>query len=571
MLRALLGILLAACAGVLTWLALSAGTPRAELTVAVDQIRTIDPHRVSWADEIQIAQALFEGLTRLNPDTLEPEPACAERWERSADGREYTFFLRSEARWSNGEPVTADDFCFSWLRVLDPKVESQYAALLFVLQGGEAYYLSRLNDDPADDAPGQTVGVHAADARTLRVQLTAPCPYFLDLTSFPTLAPVHPPTVRRLTCRDGQVRRGTTRLWTRPEHFIGNGPFVLKSWEFKHRLWLERNAGYWDAQSIALRSLEFFITSPAAGLLSYQTGRVDLVRGLDPEIVAALRAAQERGERRDVHVGDRFATYFVRVNCRRPPLDDARIRQALSLGVDREALCAHVTGMGETPAYTYVPRGALPLLCRERDGLPAVCYEPPGGLGASLSRDQRLARARALLAECGYDLATARPIELAFAPEPVQQRRVAEALQAMWAQNLGLRVELRVNERHYLSTRIRELDYDLARSDWYGDYMDPTTFLDMFHSASGQNRTGWSNAAYDGLLAAAAHETDDARRYALLAEAERILCEQELPIVPLYFKRGNFLLNPQVQGLRDNIRDFLPVHRARRIRPAERR
>lgn len=569
MLRLLLALTLGPAGALLAWLAISGRQERAEFVVASDQVRTIDPHRVSWSDEIFIASALFEGLTRLDPANMKPEPAAADRWSCTEDGQTYTFSLRPEARWSDASRLLAEHFRSGWLRVLDPQSESQYASLLFVIDGAQAYYRSRLNDAPDDDTPADSVGVVAADDRTLIVRLAAPCAYFLDLTAFPTFAPLHP--AMEVPVTGGGGRGALAAQWIRPERIVTNGAYTLERWDFKYRQVLRRNPHYWDAPRVHFGSIEvFFTASPAAALLAYETQRVDFVRALEPETVAVLMRRQEQGRRRDVHVGDRFATYFFRVNCRRPPLDDADLRKALSLAIDREELCEHVTGLRETPAYAYVPRGALELMARIAPDGRTVYYRPPAGLGEGLTKQRRLTLAREHLERSGFaPLAATRPIELSFAAEPVQQRRIAEAVQAMWERNLGLRVELRVNERNVLSTRIRELDYDVARSDWYGDYPDPSTFLDVFHGGSGQNRTGWQNDEYDRLIEAAATEGDVARRFELLHAAERILCEEQLPIIPLYFKRGNYLLRPSITGIYDNVRDFFPIQRARRSPTAE--
>ena len=554
----------------LAWLSLDPESRRADFVVASDTVRTIDPARVSWLDEIQIASAVFEGLTRLHPLTLLPEPAAAESWNVDAAQQEYVFHLRPSARWSNGDPLLAEHFRFAWLRALDPAVQSQYAAMLFVIAGAEDFYRSRLNADEADDLPAERVGVEAPDERTLRVRLARPCPYFLDLTSFPTFAPLHPPTLERWAYRDGRVLRATSHLWARPAAIVSNGAFLLTRWDFKRRLWLQRNPRYWEAAAPAagrrLDEIEILITAdPSAALLAYETGRIDLARGLEPSVARVLMQRQAAGRRDDFHLGDRFATYFFRVNCRRPPLDDARVRRALSLAIDRAALCEHVLGLGETPAETYVPRGSLPLMPRlDRDGT-TIFYAPPAPPSAGMSHAERIELARRLLRESGFDPASAqRPIELAFAPEPPQQRRVAEAVQAMWERALGLHAQLRMLERNVLSQKIRDLDYDIVRSDWYGDYLDPMTFLDMYVSGSGQNRTGWSDPRYDALIHEAAAEADNRRRFERLSAAEARLCEQA-PIIPLYFKRGNYLLRTSFGGVADNVRDILPIHRVVRL------
>lgn len=568
-LRILLVLILVPALVLLAWLGLGGVPERADFVINSTEPRTLDPQRVSWLPEIQLAGALFEGLTRLNAETFLPEPAVANAWEANEARTVWTFHLRPAARWSNGEPLVAEDFRFAWLRALEPAVAAQYVTLLFVVRGAEEYYRARLDGGPGNDAKAETVGVEALDPRTLRVTLAGPCPYFLDLTSFPTFAPLHRATLEHWAFRDGRVLTRTQHLWTRPENIVCNGAFVLARWDFKRRILLTRNPHYWDSAGISVNSIEAYINNdPNAALMAYETGRVDLVHGLETPTARVVMAEENAGRRRDFHIGDRFATFFYRVNCRRPPLDDADFRAALSLAVNRADICTHVMGLGEVPARTYVPPAAVPLMPRSaRDGR-TIYYQPPAGLGAELSYEQCVAAARErlerYLRRAGLNSAQAvRAIELSFVPEP-DQRRIAEALQQMWQGALGIRVELRTLEGKVLSTRIRELDYDLARSSWYGDYLDPSTFLNMFATGDGQNRTGWSDAEYDRLIAAAGCEADDERRFALLAEAERILCEAGLPIIPIFHPRGNFLVNPRFTGLNDQVRDLLPIQRVRR-------
>lgn len=565
MTRVLLCLLLIPGVALVSWMAFDRAEPRAEFVLTSSEPRTLDPQRTSWLPEIQLASAMFEGLTRLNPRTFEPEAAVARSWTSSPDRLVYTFTLRDDARWSNGDPVRAGDFRFAWLRVLDPRVQSQYASLLFVIAGAEAYYHSRLDEDPANDLGVESVGIEVTDAQKLRVRLGSPCPYFLELTSFITLAPVHPPTLEEWAYRDGAVLRKTHHLWTRPEHIVCNGAFVLARWDFKQRIRLRRNPHYWEAGAIGVDTIEALITSdPNAALIAYETGRADLVRGLERSVAEALLREQQAGLRDDVHLEDRFATFFYRVNCRRPPLDRPAFRRALSLAIDREAICEHVLRLGEAPADTFVPKPLLHVLARRRPDGSVVTYAPPPGLCAGKTDGEQREAALAALAESGFDPAE-RPIEIAFAPEP-EQLRLAAAIQAMWEETLGLRVELRMIEGKVLSRHIRNLDYDLARSNWYGDYLDPSTFLNMFRSGDGQNRTGWSNESYDGLIAAAREEADIEQRYDLFSEAERVLCEVELPIIPVFHRRGHYLLRPTFGGLHDNPRDLLPIHRVRRTK-----
>lgn len=564
--RILLLVVLVPMVGVLVWLAADPRARRADFVLDTLEPRTLDPQRVSWLPEIQLAAAMFEGLTRLNPETFQPEPAVAERWNVSADQRRYVFHLRPTARWSTGEPVVAEDFRFAWLRAIDPAASAQYASLFFVIDGAEAYYRSRLNDTPDDDRPASSVGIAVDDEATLTVTLANPCPYFLDLTSFITFTPSHRPTLDRWAYRDGQVLRSTQHLWTRPENIVCNGAFVLEHWAFKERIWLRRNRHYWDGANIHVDTIEAYSQdNPNAALIAYKTGRIDHLRGVERNVAEVLLAEQQAGERSDFYTGDRFATFFFRVNCQRPPLDNADLRKALTLAIDRPALCTHVLRLGETPAWTFVPRTVLDQMPRADEAGNTIYYEPPDGLDTDLSDAERIDLARAHLAQSGF--AGERPLEIAFASTDPEQRALAEAIQAMWIEALGLPIMLKAVEGKVLSTRIRNLDYDVARSNWFGDYMDPSTFLDMFTTASGQNRTGWSHPEYDRLIAAAASTPDNARRFDLFRAAERILCEDEVPILTVFYRRGNYLLSPRFTGLNNNVRDLLPIHRVRMIRP----
>lgn len=570
MTRLLFIVVLTPALGVILWLLGAGGVARCDFVVASDVVRTIDPQRASWLPEIQIAGALFEGLTRLDPVTQQPRPAAAESWSVSPDGREYVFQLREQGRWSNGDALIADHFRFAWLRALDPAEQSQYASLLFVIDGAEQYYRSRADADPANDAAGDRVHISAHGDALLRVRLRAPCPYFLDLTAFPTFYPNHPPTLQRFGAPRGGAL-SSRHQWTRPGNIVANGAYLLDRWDFKSRILLSRRPDHWAAllpdddkgRTRAPKSIEVLFTSdPTVALLGYETGRIDLVTTLDSDVSRELQAEQRAGARDDLHAGDRFATYFYRVNCTRPPLDRPELRRALALALDKRQLCEFVLGRGEQPADTFVPPVAIELMPRVNAQGATIHYRPPSGLGAGLSRDERCALARAELAKSGYDPAMHRPLEL-IVPSEAQVSRTAEALQSMWLEALGVRVELKRLERKVTSERIRKLDYDLAPSDWYGDYMDPMAFLELFTSASGQNRTGWQNSDYDRLINSAALELDNEARFQTLARAERILTEEGLPIVPLFFKRGAYLLRRGYVGVSANARDLFPLHEVR--------
>lgn len=546
--------------GAFVW---SAGDRPADFTyVNALEPRTLDPALVSWTDEFRLGRALFEGLTRLNDQTFRPEPGVAERWEVSADRRTYVFSLRPDARWSNGEPVTATDFVFAWRRVLTPAVASEYFYQLYPIKNARRYYESRGDRDPDNDLPFDQVGVRVIDERTLRVELDYPCPYFLNLAAFLTLAPVHRPTVERWAFRDGRVLE-TKHLWTRPGHIVCNGPFVIEQWQFKRRIRLRRNPYYWDSAGIYLTSIEARpIEDVNTALLAYETGAVDMISTVSPMAARAVYAAKQQGQRGDFHTCRYFATYFYRFNCKRPPLDDPRVRRALSLTIDREAICERIMGFGQQPAFCYVPAGSVEEMTQyDADGKPHS-YRPAVGLGQDLTPSERIRRARRLLADAGYpDGRGLRPLELLY-NRLESHHLIAQAVAKRWQDELGIRVDLKQLERNVFSPRVESLDYDIARGGWIGDYTDPMTFLDMYVTGGGHNQTGFANAEYDRLIAAATREPHPGKRFEILRRAETILVADQLPIAPIYEYVGYYLLKPRFTGIRPDSQLNLLLHRA---------
>ncbi len=542
----------------------STSQPRADFTyVSNQEPRTLDPALVSWTDEFRLGRAIFEGLTRLDERTFRPAPGVAERWDVSDDGLTYTFHLRDDARWSNGDPIRAGDFVFAWRRVLTPVVASEYFYQLYPIAGTKDYYESRGDDDPANDVPFDRVGAKAVDDRTLRVELAHPCPYFLNLAAFLTLAPVHPPTIERLAFRDGRVLP-TKHLWTRPGNIVCNGAFVIDDWQFKRRIRLRKNPMYWDAAAIRVETIDSLpIEDLNTSLLAYETGAVGMISAASPIAARALYAAKAAGRRPDFHTCRYFATYFYRFNCKRPPLDDARLRQALSLTIDRNAICESVLGCGQVPAFGFVPAGAVDEMVYTDAAGKSYRYEPARGLGGDMTPDQRDALARKLLAEAGYpDGRGLRPLELLY-NRMESHHLIAQAVARRWQEVLGVAIELKQLERNVFSPRIESLDYDIARAGWIGDYLDPMTFLDMFVTDGGHNQTGWSDAEYDRLIEAATREAHPGKRFAILHRAETLLVRKGLPIAPINEYVGYFLLNPRFENLRPDSQLQLLIHRVR--------
>ncbi len=476
--------------------------------------QTLDPGLVTGAAEGRLVLALFEGLTTPDPQTLESRPGLAARWEISADACTYTFHLRPGLVWSDGTALTADDLVRSWRRVLEPATGSEYANLLFLIRGGEDFHRGKLGWDQ--------VGVAAPDAVTLVVRLHRPCPWFLELTSFPTLMPV--PTA--LVAKHGPD-------WVRAGKLVGNGPFRLAAWEPRSRLVLERNPLWHGAARVRLQRLTGVPCDDAeTAWRLYQQGAIQWTPALP---VGRTDAAQRHP---DYYLGPMLGTYYYRFNVTRPPFDDVRVRRAFCHATDRAAIVRHVTRSGELPATGFVP--PMP----GHDGATGRAYDP--------------AAARRLLAEAGYGPQRPLPrIDLLYNTS-ANHKAIAEAAAAQWRRVLGADVRTRNMEfKSYLGA-LSMLDYAMARSSWIGDYNDPNTFLDIFRTGDGNNRTGWSDPAYDHLLDQSQAETDPLRRRALLTRLERILVEDGCPVIPVYTYVSKGLISERLRGWFANARDLHP-------------
>lgn len=492
---------------------------------------SLDPALQTSAEEQRITLALFEGLTSHHPETLEPVAGVAESWEVSADGLTYRFRLR-ECLWSNGDPVRAGDFAWAWRRVLTPRgedappgaVSSRYADLLFCIDGARAWHAGAREDFAR-------VGVTVLGDRDLEVRLERPTPWFLELLCFPTFMPVHRATVERHGER-----------WTRPDVFVGNGPFVLAERRLGDHIRVTRNPRYWDRGAVALDGLVYYATDQIdTALDQYLAGETDWVRSFNPKKVRAWRADAELSAA--LRAPEFLATYFYRFNVTRPPLDDARVRRALACAVDRAAVTRHVTGLGEEPAEGLVP--------------PCVGMEWRDLAGRGLGFDPQ--RAREWLAEAGYPGGRGFPtIALAFNTD-TKNRAVAEVVQAMWREHLGIEIELENREKRVHYAAERSGDYDISRGNWIGDFDDPMTFLEFMTSESPSNRTGWRNDEYDRLVAAARGERDDDARRRLMERAEEILVIEDAVLLTVFYYRNAFVLRPdRVTGFWPNARDLHP-------------
>jgi oligopeptide transport system substrate-binding protein len=624
----LLGLLLLAT-GAVAWTMHSQRLPKADFTfVNGTEIKSVDPQAITGQPEGRIVHALYEGLCNWNPETLDPTPGVAERWDISPDGRVYTFHLRAAARWSDATPVTAGDFVYSFRRLLDPETAADYTSQLWYLKNARKYTLGEAELAPgdlveielharpagalpfarrrlvygklqeilpsatgaptlADQAkptssgeataknaapinthhpalpgrvfvvkiegteqrfretatadlpllPGEqacrrvlldfrTVGVEAIDARTLRVTLENPTPYFLSLTGFYPLFPVQ----QKCLETHGEPN------WTRPENLVSNGAYRLAFRRVRDLIRLEKSKTYWNRANVKLRTIDALaIESQTTALSLYTTGEVDWLPGIPPTVIAPLM--KERGD--DLHLGNSFQTAFFRCNTTRKPLDDVRVRRALALAIDRHEIIRTITQAGETPAFSLVPPGV-------KDYPPQATFE------------YDLETARRLLAEAGYPGGRGFPRIGILYNENEGNAALAQLLQAQWRQKLGIDISLQQEEWSSFLARARRGDYTIVRGGWIGDYRDPNTFLELFATDSPNNQTGWGNPRYDELLAAAEREVDAAKRWQFFREAEQIL-GREMPILPINFSISKNLVKPYVKGFYPNAMDTHPL------------
>ncbi|HEX6962597.1 MAG TPA: peptide ABC transporter substrate-binding protein [Lacipirellula sp.] len=583
------------------------------------EVKSLDPAIVTGQPENRMINALFEGLVGWHPETLEPTPGVAERWELSDDKRTYTFYLRDTAKWSDGTRVTAGDFYYSMRRFLDPRTAAEYAYQAWYIKNAKRYssggrgvrpgdrvevelnlpanaintrrgkvlrgelvriegrdgeplseeeleaaqanveastddwtYVVSLDGDErrfryasdvdaADEQPpvgvrwcrqvlldfGE-VGVELIDDRTVRFTIENPTPYFINLLGFYPLFPVQQACVEKYGSPE----------WTDPERIVCNGPFKPLFRRLRDRTRVVKNELYWNRDAIKLDSVDFLANeSINTGLNLYLTGKADWIYDIPPPALRVL--LKEEPPRDDLNPQPVLITYMYLLNTTRKPLDDVRVRRALSLAMDREELTTYILASGEQPAYSLVP-----------PGMPN--YEAPK------CEPEDVEQARKLLAEAGYPGGRGFPeLEISYNTHETHQS-IAQLIRKQWQQNLGIRVRTRNEEFATLLSNQRALNYDVSRLSWIGDYADPNTYLDMFVTGGDNNRTGFSNAEYDRLIRDAAREPDVEKRLEMLHRAEEILLG-EMPLIPMYFYVSKNMVKPYVRGFYNNIQDFHPL------------
>ena len=473
----------------------------------------LDPQVVTGIGEAKVIHALFEPLVSFDPQTLKPVPALAETWGLSPDGLVYTFHLHANAVWSNGEPLTAQDCVDSWRRMLTPSLAADYAYMFYLIKGAEDFNKGRTADF-------STVGLAAPDAHTFVVTLLQPTPYFLQIV---LNSPWRPLNVRSIAAVGDVYHRGTP--WTRPGRIVTSGPFMLKEWSPQNRLVVEKSPTYWDKANVHLNAIVFYPTDNIdAEERAFRSGQLHVTYSLSLAKIATYR----RDLPASLRIDDYVDTYFFRFNTRNAPLNDPRLRRALSLAIDRQLIADKVLQGGQRAAGTLVP-----------PDMPG--YTPP----APLTHD--LDTARRLLAEAGYPGGKGlAPIDLLYNNSEIL-RLVAEAIQEMWRRDLGLDVRLANQEYKVVFANRRTGNYQILLGDWVGDYLDPTTFLDLWRSDAGNNHTGWGSKDYDALMNQAATTVDVAARAELLRRAEQLMLEAA-PIAPIYFNTHVYLKQPSLKN-----------------------
>jgi oligopeptide transport system substrate-binding protein len=601
-----LALILVAGLAAVSWAVRKGQLPPADFTFGNEsEVASVDPALTTGIPEARIVYSLFEGLCRPRPDNNLPVPGVAEKWEISEDGLVYTFHLRSDAKWSNGEPVTAQDFHYSLRRLLDPLTASRYSyqawyivnAKRYTLGGGqlaagdsvevelvspvgvpntvrgelvhgklvraelseaekkdessagrnrvyvvevdgkERRFQAASKDYPLKKGSERCrqvlldfreVGVRVIDDRTLELRLANRTPYFLDLTAFHALAPVNQKCLETYGAP----------AWTQPDNIVTNGAFRLIARRLRDRIRLERSDQYWDRQNVRLNIIDALsVDDRTTALNLYMTGMIDWVTVPPAEVLREFMKQQPR--RNDFNPAPQLTTYYFLLNTTRSPLDDKRVRQALSLATDREQITRVATGAGEVPALSLVP--------------PSM---PHYKLQACQPFNPEAARK--LLADAGFPGGKGFPkIEILYNTD-MQHQAIAELLRKQWQSNLGITAFLRSEEWASFQDSQQQLKYLVARRAWVGDYVDPNTYLDMFVTNGENNCTGFSNAEYDKLIADAAQEPDKTKRVEILQSAERLLME-ELPIIPIYYYISRNVVRPRVRGFYNNLQDLHPL------------
>ncbi|EGT5650694.1 oligopeptide ABC transporter substrate-binding protein OppA [Cronobacter sakazakii] len=510
------GILSALIAGNAMAANVPAGVQLAEKQTLVrnngSEVQSLDPHKIEGVPESNINRDLFEGLLVTDVEG-HPSAGVAEKWENK-DFKVWTFHLRKDAKWSNGEPVTAQDFVYSWQRLADPKTASPYESYL---QYG---HITNIDDIIAGKKPATDLGVKAIDDHTLEVTLSEPVPYFYKLLVHSSMSPVPKAVVEKFG-----------EKWTQPANIVSNGAYKLKSWVVNERIVLERNTNYWDNAKTVINEVTYLpISSEVTDVNRYRSGEIDMTYNNMPiELFQKLKKEIPK----EVHVDPYLCTYYYEINNQKAPFNDPRVRTALKLGLDRDIIVNKVKNQGDLPAYSYTPPYT--------DG--AKFTEPAW---FKMTQEQRNAEAKKLLAEAGYTADKPLTFDLLYNTSDLH-KKLAIAAASIWKKNLGVNVKLENQEwKTFLDTR-HQGNFDVARAGWCADYNEPTSFLNTMLSNSSNNTSHYKSDAFDKVMQETLQVSDEGQRSELYNKAEQQL-DKDSVIVPVYYYVNARLVKPWVGG-----------------------
>jgi oligopeptide transport system substrate-binding protein len=511
------GILTALVAGnVATAAVVPAGVQLAEKQTLVrnngSEVQSLDPHKIEGVPESNINRDLFEGLLISDVDG-KPSPGVAEKWENK-DFKVWTFHLRKDAKWSDGTPVTAQDFVYSWQRLANPNTASPYASYL---QYG---HIVNIDDIIAGKKPITDLGVKALDDHTFEVTLSESVPYFYKLLVHSSVSPVPRAAVEKFG-----------EKWTQPANIVTNGAYKLKDWVVNERIVLERNTNYWDNAKTVINQVTYLpISSEVTDVNRYRSGEIDMTYNNMPiELFQKLKKEIPN----EVHVDPYLCTYYYEINNQKAPFNDVRVRTALKLALDRDIIVNKVKNQGDLPAYSFTPPYT--------DG--AKLVEPEW---FKWSQEKRNEEAKKLLAEAGYTAEKPLTFDLLYNTSDLH-KKLAIAAASIWKKNLGANVKLENQEwKTFLDTR-HQGNYDVSRAGWCADYNEPTSFLNMVLSDSSNNTVHYKSPAFDKLIADTLKVTDEAQRSELYSKAEQQL-DKDSAIVPVYYYVNARLVKPWVGG-----------------------
>jgi len=482
--------------------------------------QTLDPARAEDVHAFNVLADLYEGLVAIDAKG-NVVPGVAESWDVSSDGLTYTFHLRADALWSNGQPVSAEHFVAGFERTLSPATASAYSFLLHPIRNAEEVSLGQ--------QPASALGIAAPDRRTLAIELRAPAPHLLSVLAMPIASPHWPRKTQDASQFD------------RPQHFVGNGPYVLEEWQPGSHIRLRKNEQFRDAPSVHIDVVEYY---PIHDLLNelnmYRSGELDITASVPGANVRSLRKTHQS----ELRIAPSLAVYYLAFDLSEPPLDNRALRQALTMAIDRHAL-VEIIGRGEQPAFGLVPDGVS-------DYLPARFH------WSELTDAQRQSEARRIYESSGYSVTEPLQLTLLFDAGDIHEK-IALAVSSMWRDVLGIDVTLDKREwKYFLDTRHRRGEWQVMRFTWSGDYDHPSTFTGILHSTSSQNLPGYANPRFDELIEKAAASRDTGIQAQLFASAETLMLD-DYPVAPLYFYVSKHLVNPSVQGFHDNVLDRHPT------------